>query len=224
MGEARTINSPPSSSSELQMSGTRITLDGLWNCLCPSVDAASLLKICSGPTVFRPRTYLPRLLPLPSRPECQARPFHYTSRRPTKSDDRQLAFTKYAYGRVREGQGEDKSITVKDLLRNDGLRTNGGLSSKLHGAPTTVIYETLRALQGKSGQRHKIRAIVEYLVKSREEKPNAFLYEALIASNWDVAGSAAEVKDLMDEMRSLGIAGTASLYHAALRVCYFQGH
>lgn len=203
------------------MSGTRISIDGLWNCLCPSVDAATLARAVCGPILLRPRIYRPKL-PTPTSRRCQARLFHDTTQRPDASDNKEFAFTKYAYGRVKEGQGEDKSVNVKKLLRNEGLLANGGLSAKLHGAPTTVIYETLRALQRKSGQRNKIRAIVEYLVENREEKPNTFLYEALIASNWDVAGSAVEVKQLMDEMKSLGIAGSASLYHAALRVRYFN--
>ena len=204
------------------MSGTRITIDGLWSCLCPSVDAAALLKSCNGHVVFRTRAYRPRLRPLPL-PRCtQLRSFRCTNRRTNASDNKESAFTKYAYGRVKEGQGEDKSVTVKTLLRNEGLLASAGLPAKLHGAPTTVIYEALRALQGKSGQRNKIRALVVYLVESREEKPNAFLYEALIASNWDVAGSAGEVKELMNEMKTLGIAASPSLYHAALRVCCFE--
>lgn len=203
------------------MSGTRITIDGLWNCLCPSVDAPTLVKAISGPIRLRPRIYRPCLRPLPlPLSHCQARSLHGTNRRSNASDNKELAFTKYAYGRVKDGQGEDDSVTVKKLVRNEGLLASGGLSSKLHGAPTLVVYETLRALQGKAGQRNKIRALVKYLVESREETPNAFLYEALIASNWDVTGSAAEVKELMDEMRTFGIAGTASLYHVALRVCY----
>ncbi|KAL1879349.1 hypothetical protein VTK73DRAFT_7080 [Phialemonium thermophilum] len=127
------------------------------------------------------------------------------------------AFSKYAYGRVKEGQGKDESITVKTLLRKEGLLSARGLSAELHAAPTPVIYEALRVLQTKSGQRRKLRALVEYLVGHRLEEPNSFLYEALIASNWDVAGSAVEVKNLLEEMKSLGVAGSAGLYHAALR-------
>jgi hypothetical protein len=66
-------------------------------------------------------------------------------------------------------------------------------------------------------RRPHLRALVKYLVEHRSQTPNAFLYEALIASNWEPAGSAEEVRQILDEMRTLGVGTTSSLYHAALR-------
>jgi pentatricopeptide repeat protein len=89
---------------------------------------------------------------------------------------------------------------------------------KLPQASTPVIYEALRLLRSKRGQGKKIRAFVEYLVQDRKEVPNSFLYDALIASNWCHSGSAEEVMKLMDEMKSMGVEGSAGLYHTSLRV------
>jgi pentatricopeptide repeat protein len=70
---------------------------------------------------------------------------------------------------------------------------------------------------GQDKKRGKIRAFVKYLVERRAQTPNAMLYEALITSNWDLCGSAEEVREILDEMQTMGVGGTSSLYHAALR-------
>lgn len=72
-------------------------------------------------------------------------------------------------------------------------------------------------MQSQPKRRPHLRALVKYLVKHRSQAPNAFLYEALIASNWEPAGSAEEVRQILDEMRNLGVSTTSSLYHTALR-------
>jgi len=72
-------------------------------------------------------------------------------------------------------------------------------------------------MQSQPRRRPHLRALVKYLIKQRSQTPNAFLYEALIASNWEPAGSAKEVRDILNEMRDLGVATTSSLYHTALR-------
>lgn len=80
-----------------------------------------------------------------------------------------------------------------------------------------MIYDALRIMQSQPKRRPHLRALVKYLVQHRSQAPNAFLYEALIASNWEPAGSAEEVREILDEMRNLGVSTTSSLYHTALR-------
>jgi hypothetical protein len=72
-------------------------------------------------------------------------------------------------------------------------------------------------MQSRPKRRAHLRALVKYLVEQRSQTPNAFLYEALIVSNWDPLGSAEEVRHILDEMRHLGVSTTSTLYHAALR-------
>ncbi|KAL2129528.1 hypothetical protein VTI74DRAFT_7634 [Chaetomium olivicolor] len=88
-----------------------------------------------------------------------------------------------------------------------------------NAAETRVIYEALRLLRGNREDSVKIRKLVKYLVEERGERPNIFLYEALVVANWDPAtGSAGELSAILEEMRSLGIKPSASFYHAALRL------
>jgi hypothetical protein len=72
-------------------------------------------------------------------------------------------------------------------------------------------------MQTQPKRRPHLRALVKYLVDHRSQTPNAFLYEALITTNWETAGSANEVRQILNEMRDLGVATTSSLYHSALR-------
>lgn len=87
------------------------------------------------------------------------------------------------------------------------------------GTPTPVIYEALRNLRGWEGQSNKIRRLVRYLVEERGERPNVFLYEALVTANWDTAtGSANELAEIYKEMRTAGIQPSPGWYHSALKV------
>lgn len=86
-------------------------------------------------------------------------------------------------------------------------------------APTPAIYEALRVLRSREGQSNKIRRLVKYLVEERGERPNVFLYEALVTANWDTAtGSANELAEIYKEMRAAGIEPSPGWYHSALRV------
>lgn len=112
-----------------------------------------------------------------------------------------------------DGQGEDdRPVTTQDILKASTPPRH-----LLHRAATTVIYDALRIMLAQPKRRPHLRALVKYLVEHRAQTPNAFLYEALVASNWEPAGSAEEVRQILDEMRDLGVGTTSSLYHAALR-------
>ncbi|KAH8912501.1 hypothetical protein BR93DRAFT_81114 [Coniochaeta sp. PMI_546] len=203
------------------MSGTRITIDGLWRCLCPSIDELVLPRALGNPAPFGSRlparipARTPRRRPNTCTAQWLGRPIHTTSRRcnntpAVEAEDPTIKRWSEAAGQ--DGRGQDKSITAEDLLDGPGPRRE-----LLHRAPTTVIYDALRIMLPQPRRRRHLRALVKYLVDHRSQTPNAFLYEALIASNWEPAGSAEEVRQILDEMRALGVGTTSSLYHAALR-------
>ena len=88
------------------------------------------------------------------------------------------------------------------------------------GATTPAIYEGLRHLREKTGKGNEIRRVVKYLVEERKERPNVFLYEALVTANWDTTtGNAAALSEIMKEMRTGGMGFSSGFYHSALRVC-----
>ncbi|KAK3688555.1 hypothetical protein B0T22DRAFT_157301 [Podospora appendiculata] len=169
----------------------RITVDGLWRCLCPSIDATFIVNAAATPPPRRSqldpghglRRPLTRPHPRPRSP-CLAQSLHTDS--------------------------PGTPVTVSDLVQ-------GGLP-QLRLASTPVIYETLRELRNHQGQGKKIRQFVQYLIKDRCEKPNIFLYEALITANWDVLGSADELERILDALAEDGIEPSQSLYHSALRL------
>jgi hypothetical protein len=82
------------------------------------------------------------------------------------------------------------------------------------------LYQELLDLRTSKGQADKIRRLVKYLVEERGERPNLYLYLALIWANCETTeGSAAELAAILREMKTVGIEPSPMLYHAALRVC-----
>ena len=79
-------------------------------------------------------------------------------------------------------------------------------------------YEELRHVS-KKGEYQKVQALARYLIKSRDERPNSRIYDALITANVDAEyGSPAEVTVLLQEMAEAGLQPDAATYHAVLRV------
>ena len=112
---------------------------------------------------------------------------------------------------TQDGTAEYRPVTVDSLLSTNPTR------ELLQRTRTSVIYDALRVMIKQPRRRPLIRALVKYLVNHRSQTPNAHLYEALVASNWEPSGSALEVRQILDEMKELGVGATSSLYHAALR-------
>ncbi|KAK3307056.1 uncharacterized protein B0T15DRAFT_510373 [Chaetomium strumarium] len=84
---------------------------------------------------------------------------------------------------------------------------------------TPAIYEVLRLLRGQPGQAAELRHLVKYLIEERGERPNVFLYEALLVANWDTtSGSAAELREMLLEMSEAGIESSPGFYHSALQL------
>jgi hypothetical protein len=105
-----------------------------------------------------------------------------------------------------------KAITVCQL--DDGLPT------KVLRATTPALYEALRSLRRYPKQGANIRRLVKYLVEERDERPNVFMYEALVVANWDTTtGSAADLTEIFKEIRTARLEPSQGWYHSALRVC-----
>jgi hypothetical protein len=195
------------------MSGGRITVDGLWRCLCPSFDETILSRaVTSGfPRTTARRQPRPRIGTVQWQQQARRITNPAVANQDPAVQHGQDVFNVTKHTLPDNPPFENNETTTAETLLHDASRT------ALQNAPTPVIYETLRLLQGKIGSRNRLRAFVKYLVAQRDQKPNGFLYEALIASNCDPAGSAREVRDILGEMTRLGIEPTASLYRVALK-------
>lgn len=101
------------------MSGARITVDGLWRCLCPSIDAAAFTRAISSP--YRPQLSSRH----PSRPRTGAGPrvtdklLHTTARR-LQDDGKQHGDDPFAVIYDAETQKKSSSSSSKQDKIEDG--------------------------------------------------------------------------------------------------------
>ncbi|KAL2262592.1 hypothetical protein VTK26DRAFT_807 [Humicola hyalothermophila] len=114
-------------------------------------------------------------------------------------------------------KGGNEPVTAADLL---DLSSSTPFPAKTLRAKTSVIYEALRAMRGgRKALAPRIRSLVEYLVRTRGERPNLLLYEALVTANWDpTTGSAGELSAILKEMKKEGIEPSEGFYHCALKL------
>ncbi|KAK4134316.1 hypothetical protein BT67DRAFT_403395 [Trichocladium antarcticum] len=209
------------------MSTNRVVGDALWRALCPSVDAKFLFKAVESPFPFAGRQ-LNRIGRRGKHVSGQARAVH-TSGHPLRPS---APSTHSATKQPALSMGDDsvKGLELKEAPANrhdpaeivtatDLIRSKSQFPNTIHNAPTPVIYEALRGLRTRKDQGEKIRGFVDYLVRGRGERPNLFLYEALVTANWDTTtGSAAELKAMVYEMKGAGIEASQGFYHSALRL------
>jgi hypothetical protein len=185
------------------MQATRIVIDGLWRCLCPSVDAIAVSQLNRPLTrgSIRPCLRTPKQVvswPLRS---FLSRSVHHKPE--TKLEER------------------DESITtVRDNATTSSATSKLTQSyATLDDVPLTELYDTLRNIGTKDGAYKNIADLVEYLITSRGEKPNLPHYDALIRANADAShGSADAVANLLREVKEEKIVPDSSLYHSALQV------
>ncbi|KAI0486073.1 hypothetical protein F4859DRAFT_511072 [Xylaria cf. heliscus] len=204
------------------MPGDRIVIDGLWRCLCPSIDLVSLSKPFDLWHIPRPRS----ASSLASRSSI---PLKYPQQQ------QQQQYRRRQYSQVsaplehRDGQndGPDKSRVgyLERLAKRSPwipsaiLRDLDSFRTKLDNVPTRTIYATLKELQNTENTYVPITRLVEYLIKERGERPNAALYESLIKANVDKQyGSAKVAAQLLKEVQSRSIPTTPEIYQALLEV------
>ncbi|ESZ90488.1 hypothetical protein SBOR_9118 [Sclerotinia borealis F-4128] len=178
------------------MTATRIPIDGLWRCLCPSINTF----IFARPVTFNqlPRKVLNRpLVKNKKLPTCLKRPFHTTTAHSLP---------------VLNGQYVPRSRHHKPKIHGPKPINLGKLNNE-------EIHDRLRQLKTEEGAYSQVAEVVEYLVKVRQEKPALIHYDALIAANADAEhGSAEVVRTLLEEMKGLRIGGDSGLYHTVLQV------
>ncbi|KAK3943865.1 hypothetical protein QBC46DRAFT_376470 [Diplogelasinospora grovesii] len=277
------------------MAPTRFIFDGLWRCLCPSIDAAALVRAVNKPYPFSPTARRSRNRPRNTCP-ASTRGAHWQTESARPRDDAEKAITfedlfsaptdakqnpkqpksSISFHLGKKPGNAEQPVTFKDLFpesldpKKDAARSKQSSSSQntdtaksenqvkqssvkpessrtasssatfakdaaqtatvsdliqtkgsfpaLKNAPTPVIYECLRELARRQGQSKKIRAFVQYLIEQRGERPNIFLYEALVTANWDQTGSADELDAILEQMRKAGIEPSPNIYHSALRL------
>ena len=204
----------------------QVPIDGLWHCLCPSIDAIilsgnrSLSRSSARPIGRSNRDFR-------NKPKPQLRNFHSTRRTrwqtpsaissaqssgiPAKVD---LTFpqpvdVRFTKSSVHPKQREDASLEER--------------YARFADTPFSLLHDRLRALRGQERAYQEILDLVEYLVTVRGAKPALIHYESLIIANADAEnGSVEAVKVLLQEMKDEGIRGTASLYHSVLQACRNQ--
>ncbi|KAI1428228.1 hypothetical protein F5Y12DRAFT_732529 [Xylaria sp. FL1777] len=198
------------------MPGDRIVVDGLWRCLCPSIDILSLTKPFELWHVPRTR----------SRPS-------FANRSTLSRFSQQQCRRQYGYvptlllHKAKQGErAQDSRVAYLKRLAKRSPWVPGAIfegldsfNTMLDKIPTRTLYDALKELQDAEETYFLIARLVEYLLKERGEKPNATLYESLIKANVNKQyGSAKAAAKLLKEMQSLSIPTTQDTYNALLEV------
>jgi hypothetical protein len=190
------------------MPGTRIAIDGLWRCLCPSFDAfafsqlkAPLRRGASRPSIGSKNPTLLRrardVSSYSSTDVAKIQPQHQYKEQP----------------RVHIQESRNPSTTW------NSVRAPAPPYNSLDDVPIAQLHETLRNIRTENGAYNRIVELVTYLIKNRGEKPSLLHYDALIRANADAGrGSADIVAHLLREMNQEGIVPDSGLYHSALQV------
>jgi hypothetical protein len=189
------------------MQVTRIVIDGLWRCLCPSIDSCLVSPINSS---LRRSSIRPTV-----------RPTEWALSQPSKS-----SFSRSVHGKAStklEEQGYGPAVQAygreKSTISSAFPKASPSYGS-LDNVPPAELYDALRNIGTKDGTYESIIDIVEYLIKSRGETPSLLHYDALIRANVDASkGSADAVANLLREVKEENILPDSNLYHNALQVC-----
>jgi hypothetical protein len=183
------------------MPSTRLTIDGLWRALCPSLDAV-LLSRRSTPL---------RVRPYPTNVKSTLPQVH-------KSSSTRLFHSSIAPQGQRGARAHRNSTNAESALPLVcGVERE---YKSLDEAPILELYDALRQLKISKGSYMKIANLVEYLVGVRGEKPSLLHYDALIFANADPGmGSAEVIGKLLMEMKQEEIVPDSGFYHSALHVC-----
>ncbi|KAI8958473.1 hypothetical protein F5Y11DRAFT_336132 [Daldinia sp. FL1419] len=197
------------------MPGERIVLDGLWRCLCPSADIATLSKL------LRPRT-CSRQQPIIS-PGSNA---SISGRLGRRGYQRYAVAPRNNQPHDEYSPGEESRIEYLKRVAKRSPWVPGALfgdaetlATQLESIPTNTIYAAIKELTRAEDTYWSTVRLVEYLVRERKEKPNVVLYESLIRANIDKNHGSAEIAGrLLKEMERLGIPTTPQIYQALLEV------
>ncbi|KAF4636586.1 hypothetical protein G7Y89_g1509 [Cudoniella acicularis] len=187
------------------MQPIRITIDGLWRCLCPSVDS---IAVSYRATHFLPirKTAIRSHTANKTTRHLRTRAFHTSAQTRQEEVGTEQPFLddefKLSHRRVPQ-------VVVRRIQP----------SNSFDNISTPHLYDELRQIRTQQGAYDSVSELVDYLINIRGEKPALIHYDALIRANCDAEkGSAAVVKGLLREMEEDGIGADAALYHAVLQV------
>lgn len=217
--------------SRASMSAARAPIDGLWRCLCPSIDTIALSNLHSlsfiRNTAIRSQGGSERL----SQPWTR-RAFHTSHAARVEIRREMVDYRTLKYKRQRFESGirslekqREKDQEQKEpdrlVLKYNELGFPGAEYNKEFDAlSTSELHDRLRQMASEEGRYHDVADLVEYLLRQRGEKPALYHYDALIRANADAEyGSAEIVRGLLNEMKEFGIGADAGLYHGVLQVC-----
>jgi hypothetical protein len=190
------------------MPGTRIAIDGLWRCLCPSFDALAFSQLKAP---FRRGASRPSIGS--KKPTLSRRARNVSSYSSTDIATIQPQHQHKEQSRARIQENRNPSTTW------NSSRAPAPPYASLDDVPVAQLHETLRNIRTENGAYNKIVELVTYLIKNRGEKPSLLHYDALIRANADAGyGSADIVAHLLREMKQEGIVPDSGLYHSALQV------
>lgn len=202
----------------------RIPIDGLWRCLCPSID---LTTISRSARCHHLRISTPQIA------RTRKRQFHSSIKTSNTSAPNFLTSTAREVDthRTFRPQKIDASQEVSNFVRRHGTP---GKRPHAHSRPTkpktasfklfddhTIahLHDKLRDLLSTQGAYCEIAELVHYLIYVRGEKPALIHYDALVRANADAEhGSVDVVQGLLEEMDNLGIRGDSGFYHGVLLV------
>lgn len=209
------------------MSATRVPIDGLWRCLCPSIDAIVLSSTSRPPSVIRPRPKCSQSSTSKWLQQSTARPLHNSSRSQFRVSH-ELVAPRYQPSCGRNLNSSSKLIHTGRQSRREAHFPHNATArttnlGDLSDIPIPRLHDRLRQMVTEEGRYHDIAKLVEYLVTIRREQPALIHYDALIRANSDAAyGSAEVVRGLLKEMKDSGIGADSGLYHGVLQVRYLH--
>ncbi|KAH6685708.1 pentatricopeptide repeat protein [Plectosphaerella plurivora] len=173
------------------MSAPRIALDGLWRCLCPSVDPILASRILASPSVARP-------LRRPQQHYHQRRVYSVATRassRPSSFQPPRNALPKKHFPLINDAAVDPESLAKRS---------------------TSDLMATLQDLSGRPDGFLPAAAVAAYLVKERNVPLNTDIYHSLVAACRDTAASADMLANLLGDMKELGLPTGVLLCHDAL--------
>ncbi|KAK0102828.1 hypothetical protein ONS95_000974 [Cadophora gregata] len=209
------------------MPTTRIPIDGLWRCLCPSLDGIAIVRhqrVAPSSRIF-PAGYTCRT----NRP--QTHPFHTSTHARALQNENSTGSSR-CFGE-NWNSTPNNAATLSSYASSQGsgipstqfrVPTVSRLNSKipyetLDSMSIPQIHDLLRKTRTERKSYFKVVELVSYLISERGEKPALIHYDSLIRANASaMQGSADAVRTLLEEMKEFQIGADSGLYHGALQV------
>jgi len=195
---------------------SKLAIDELWACLCPSWNATTLLR---GPARIPRVRKPPKCLNAPANRRAYSAQGQFEDR---GLNARRLEAQSRHFDAVYNPDDREPARRYKQSIPKwKPSQQNGKVQEPeedIYTVPTNSLYNRMRVAAAQ-GEYHKTRDLVEFLVRERREMPSVEHYNALILSNVSAdPGTAWRVHDLLAEMQHAGLQLDAATCHAVLKV------